>query len=431
MNFDSFYIILVFSGIILGLLSICILLFANKTHRHANRLLAFCTFLLVIGISVNALLKTDFLINYPHFFRASSPLLYMFMPCVYLYIRSVVKDETGFKKWDWLNFIPAFLHFCELLPFYILSTDAKRHFITTVLSDPSKLNKLASYMLSPYVHNIIKSVLGVIYMLFALRLLAKNKISISRRSPDHYKNTYRWLLTLASTVLFMYVLNLVFLFIPMNDALEINILMTITVSVIYFLCIYLFFVPTILFGLPIVRRELIMNQTTTGVPSSQVTPSPVTTIKTNGMEKKELVVAGIEDQKEGHAGIEVNEDRYSYLEAYKPVLEMHLESAKPYLKQGYSINDLSKETGIPLHHLTALLNKGYHERFNDFINKLRLDQLEKNFDPEWKKLTLEGIGKEVGFNSRTTFYNAIKKHRGLSPSAFFDNWKIKSQDVLQ
>ena len=103
---------------------------------------------------------------------------------------------------------------------------------------------------------------------------------------------------------------------------------------------------------------------------------------------------------------------------------MHLESSKPFLKPGYSINDLSKETGIPLHHLTALLNKGYNERFNDFINKLRLDYMVKFFKPEWERLTLEGIGREVVFNSRTTFYNTIKKNTGLSPSAFFENRKF-------
>ena len=110
---------------------------------------------------------------------------------------------------------------------------------------------------------------------------------------------------------------------------------------------------------------------------------------------------------------------------------MHLESAKPYLKPGYSINDLSKETGIPLHHLTALLNKGYHERFNDFINKLRLDHLVKFFKPEWERLTLEGIGKEIGFNSRTTFHNTIKKNTGLSPSAFFEKQQLGFEKAEQ
>ena len=67
--------------------------------------------------------------------------------------------------------------------------------------------------------------------------------------------------------------------------------------------------------------------------------------------------------------------------------------------------------------------------FNDFINKLRLEYLEKNFDPEWEKLTLEGIGNEVGFSSRTTFYNSIKKYRGVSPSAFFESRK-KNQTTI-
>ena len=349
----------------------------------------------------------------------------MFVPCIYLYIRAVVKDETGFKKWDWVNFIPAFLHFCELFPFYILSTEAKRHFITTVLSDPSKLNNLASWMLSPKTHNTIKAVLGVIYMVAALELLFRNKNSIARRSPDQYKNTYRWLLTLACTVLANYVLTLLFLVIPMNDALEINILMTITVLVIFFLCIYLFFVPSILFGLPIVRKEIILSHA--GANNLSSIPIPIT--NGNGAGIKETVINEVKDKKAVVEETETSDRRYSYLEAYKPVLEMHLESAKPYLKQGYSINDLSKETGIPLHHLTALLNKGYHERFNDFINKLRLDYLEKNFNPDWEKLTLEGIGNEVGFSSRTTFYNSIKKYRGVAPSVFFESRK-KNQPMI-
>ncbi len=421
MNFDNFYIVLVFSGIVLGILSTCILLFANKTHRHANRLLAFSTFTLVISISVNALLKTDFFIEHPHYFRTSSPLLYMFVPCIYLYIRAVVKDETRFRKWDWVNFVPAFLHFCELFPFYILSTEAKRHFIVTVLNDPSKLNNLASWMLSPYVHNTIKAILGLIYMLLALRLLLKNRASISERSPDQYRNTYRWLMTLSCTILIMYVLTLLFLFIPINDKLEINILMTLTVSVIYFLCIYLFFVPTILFGLPIVRKDLItQKEQAPGTITAQVYKPENNSNNLQPALSKEEEEAQISAKTTLSGSIS---SRYSFLEAYKPILEMHLDSAKPFLKPGYSINDLSRETGIPLHHLTALLNKGYHQRFNDFINKQRLTYLEKNFNPGWEKLTLEGIGKEAGFNSRTTFYNSIKKFTGLSPSEFFEQQK--------
>lgn len=428
MSFDNFYIVLVFSGIILGLLSCSILVFANKTQQHANRLLAFSTFITVLNISTNALIKTGwFYIQFPHFFRVTAPLLYLYAPIIYLYIRAIVKDETCFRKWDWIHFIPAFLQFCDLIPFYILSAATKREFITTVLSDPSKLNHFAPYMLSPYMHNIIKAVLAIGYMIMALRLLKINKVAIAKRSPDQNKNIYRWLVTLATTIFIMYILTLLFIFLPIEDGIDINILMTLTVSVIYFLSIYLFFVPSILFGMPIVRKDLILKQQ-----EQILSPAYSVTVATQASSplytyNPEQLIPGNTQAKplaEKEEKAVSDTERFAYLEAYKPLLEMHMASAMPYLKPGYSINDLSDETGIPLHHLTALLNKGYHERFNDFINKLRLTYLEKRFKPEWERLTLEGIGKEVGFNSRTTFYNAIKKNTGLSPSAYFESRKL-------
>jgi AraC-like DNA-binding protein len=115
-----------------------------------------------------------------------------------------------------------------------------------------------------------------------------------------------------------------------------------------------------------------------------------------------------------------------YLIAYKPILELHLENNKPYLQQGYNIAKLSLETGIPQHHLSALLNKVYGVRFNDFINNYRIKHITDHFAQSgWHQMTLEGIASEAGFNSRTTFFNAIKKSTGLSPSEFIS--KIKNE----
>jgi AraC-like DNA-binding protein len=418
-----------FSGIILGIVCVCILLFSNKTHKFANRLLATSTFILVINMSVNALLKTDFFIQYPHFFRTTSPLLYMFMPFAYIYIRAVLKDQTGFKKWDWIFFIPAFLHICELFPFYIKSTEEKRYFITVVLNDPSKLNNLASYMLSPHIHNILKAALGFVFMIFAFRLLWKFRPSVSKRLSIHYKTIYRWLMIYSITLMTMIVMILLFSFVTFNDRLQINILMMITVSVVYVLSLYLLFVPTILFGLPKLRTELVvakMQDTNTGTISFSNHITAAAAITTGATNETQIQAAG-----KTTADAPREEYDFSYLEAYKPLLEMHLESARPYLKPGYSLGDMSKETGIPEHHLSALLNKGYGNRFNDFINKQRLNYLIRHFKPEWEKFTLEGIAREIGFNSRTTFFNTIKKNTGLSPTAFFEQQKHQFAPTME
>ena len=44
-------------------------------------------------------------------------------------------------------------------------------------------------------------------------------------------------------------------------------------------------------------------------------------------------------------------------------------------------------------------------------------------------MTLEGIASEVGFNSRTTFFNAIKKSTGLSPSEYISQIRKAKGDV--
>jgi AraC-like DNA-binding protein len=99
---------------------------------------------------------------------------------------------------------------------------------------------------------------------------------------------------------------------------------------------------------------------------------------------------------------------------------------KPFLKQGYSINALSNETGIPQHHLSSMINRVYEMRFNEYLNRLRIDYISENFkNPEWEKLTLEGIAKQAGFTSRTTFFNTIKKITGLSPSEYVAQIKQK------
>ena len=63
-------------------------------------------------------------------------------------------------------------------------------------------------------------------------------------------------------------------------------------------------------------------------------------------------------------------------------------------------------------------------RFTDYINGLRICYIKQHVsNKEWEKLTLEGIAKHAGFSSRTTFFNAIKKTAGITPSAFLAGLK--------
>ena len=97
---------------------------------------------------------------------------------------------------------------------------------------------------------------------------------------------------------------------------------------------------------------------------------------------------------------------------------------KPYLQQRYSLKDLAIDTDIPLHHLSAFINKHWGKNFNDFINEFRvLYCKEKILNEEYKYKKLEAIAEESGFNNRNTFAIAFKKVMGLKPSEFLRNLK--------
>lgn len=67
--------------------------------------------------------------------------------------------------------------------------------------------------------------------------------------------------------------------------------------------------------------------------------------------------------------------------------------------------------------LSRVINRGYGQNFNDFINKKRIDFLvEKINNGQHKQHTLSGISSECGFNSKATFNRAFKKHLKMNPS---------------
>ncbi len=121
----------------------------------------------------------------------------------------------------------------------------------------------------------------------------------------------------------------------------------------------------------------------------------------------------------------VSEERASKLDI---VIKDYLEEHKPFLKHGYSLKQLAEETRIPLHLLSAFINKHYKVNFNDFINEYRVNYCKvKILNDEWKYKKLEAIAEESGFSNRNTFTAAFKRVTGINPSEFLKT--IKDQQA--
>lgn len=93
---------------------------------------------------------------------------------------------------------------------------------------------------------------------------------------------------------------------------------------------------------------------------------------------------------------------------------------KLYRNTNLTLGELSKEINISAHQLSQLLNDNVGKNFTAFINEYRINEACTIMVSD-NKLTLEGIGYEVGFNSKSTFFATFKKLKGTTPAIFLQN----------
>ena len=79
-----------------------------------------------------------------------------------------------------------------------------------------------------------------------------------------------------------------------------------------------------------------------------------------------------------------------------------------------NLQDLSKEINISSHQLSQFLNNNLGKNFTSFVNEFRINEACRIITSS-DKLTLESVGYDVGFNSKSTFFAAFKKHTGTTP----------------
>jgi AraC-like DNA-binding protein len=93
-----------------------------------------------------------------------------------------------------------------------------------------------------------------------------------------------------------------------------------------------------------------------------------------------------------------------------------------FLIQGLNISMVAVELNIPLRDLSYIINNYYTTRFNDFVNKYRIEYiLNKMNIAHLDMYTLESLSKEAGFSHKSSFYRAFKKIYNVTPLEYLKN----------
>ena len=96
-----------------------------------------------------------------------------------------------------------------------------------------------------------------------------------------------------------------------------------------------------------------------------------------------------------------------------------METEKPYLDASLTLRSLAEQTQMNSRDLSVLINTNLQQHFFDFVNAYRIKEAQTILqDPSKKEFTILEILYEVGFNSKSSFNTAFKKHTGKTPTEF-------------
>jgi len=104
---------------------------------------------------------------------------------------------------------------------------------------------------------------------------------------------------------------------------------------------------------------------------------------------------------------------------YLQKLRDYFENQKPYLNPELKITEVAKELNVSVKYLSQVINESLGKNFYDFINSYRIEEAKKQLasKADSKKTVLEVLY-ESGFNSKSAFNSAFKKHTGFTPTEF-------------
>lgn len=100
-------------------------------------------------------------------------------------------------------------------------------------------------------------------------------------------------------------------------------------------------------------------------------------------------------------------------------IQNEMESRQYYLNQDLTIYDFAKEIQVSARTISACVNQRLGFNFNEWVNNFRVEKsLTLLKDPNSNHLSIEGIGSNSGFKSRSAMYAAFRKKLGKSPGNF-------------
>lgn len=368
-------------------LFLTLLLLTKPVNQKANKMLA----LLIISYSAfiveTAVSGTAFAQEHPHILGLMAGVVFLNGPFHYLYALALINPRASFSGKRLCHFIPFvafYLYF--LFPFYLKSGAEKIAFIQSV-----EQNGLTPALMFFSWGVLIQ---GLIYMSVTFRLLQRHAQAIKNTFSSVEKINLRWLKIITSLTLVIWVLGVIIEFLQMyglNTPVQATV--PISIAILIYVMGYMGFrQPEIFASIADLQPETLPH------------------------EAEALSDEAASDDAKKYERSGLTQEMAQKL--HDKLIDL-METQKPFTDSTLKLNHLAQMVATTPNYLSQVINAERQQNFYDFVNWYRIEEAKKMIqDPSQAKTTLLAIAYEVGFNSKSAFNTAFKKHAEMTPSQF-------------
>ncbi|OXA81301.1 Helix-turn-helix domain-containing protein [Flavobacterium aquidurense] len=363
-------IIIIFIALFLSLF----LLTVKTAHKLSNRLFAFFLVLTAIDISANLGDLLAISLNMRIFI---SSFFFLQLPTFYLYVLSVCYSDFKLKRKHLIHGVTFLIANLVLLPrFYAVDEDSKISFLANIKSMPEI-----------QFNHVLMHIQMLFYLVAAFMILRKARKIYLENYAGASIESLNWLFQFTVALSAFYFIALVKNIFKFTE--YPNISAGLKIGLVLFELIIIFWY----------LYKALNN------------PGLFRTIDS----KLKLVQDIILEEKNSNQ-FTINEKEHSE-ELLK--LQHYMMEEKPFLSSSLTIQDISVAIEIPVRDLSLLINHTLEQHFYDFVNAYRIESaMDILKDSTKSKLTILEILYDVGFNSKSSFNTAFKKHTGYTPTYY-------------
>jgi AraC-like DNA-binding protein len=119
---------------------------------------------------------------------------------------------------------------------------------------------------------------------------------------------------------------------------------------------------------------------------------------------------------------ELSSEELAPLKALANRITEYLEREKAYLNPSFELTDLARALEVSPKQVSYVCKHLLNKKFTDLRAHLRVEHakelLKKGLT---ESITIDAIGVDSGFKSRSTYYEAFKTETGMTPSQYLEN----------